>query len=257
MDNFLDKKTPQPTISNLPSTDIHQHDAIDSLPVSPQNLSPWLIHLVDDATVAPIPTSVNGTLYFEYDGANLTLWFRANQMWFQLAGPGSGATPGGPEGAVQFNNGGNFDGNTGLLYNNITDTLEVNKISTATTLSNNLSIEAVGNMTVSADGSGSSELDLLGVAFVTLISAAGGMLISAQGTPASNGSLRLKSTHGNLSFGAEATSPNYGGGAGVFFLENCTTAPTTTPSGGGLLYSSAGALHWLGSSGTDTVIAPA
>lgn len=34
-------------------------------------------------------------------------------------------------------------------------------------------------------------------------------------------------------------------------------AVTGTPTGGGLLYSNGGALHWLGSGGTDTVIAPA
>lgn len=50
---------------------------------------------------------------------------------------------------------------------------------------------------------------------------------------------------------------SYGGGSKVIFLHDCTTAPTTNPSGGGILYSQAGALKWRGSSGTVTTIAPA
>lgn len=48
-----------------------------------------------------------------------------------------------------------------------------------------------------------------------------------------------------------------GGGQGVVFLTNAGTIPTSNPTGGGILYSTGGALHWLGSSGTDTIIAPA
>lgn len=50
---------------------------------------------------------------------------------------------------------------------------------------------------------------------------------------------------------------SYGGGAFVAFLANCTTAPTTNPSGGGILYAEGGALKWRGSSGTVSTIAPA
>ena len=48
-----------------------------------------------------------------------------------------------------------------------------------------------------------------------------------------------------------------GSGVKVLFIANCTTAPTVAPTGGGLLYVAAGALHWLGSGGSDTAIAPA
>jgi len=48
-----------------------------------------------------------------------------------------------------------------------------------------------------------------------------------------------------------------GSGVKVLFVANATTAPTVAPTGGGLLYVTGGALHWLGSGGTNTAIAPA
>lgn len=50
---------------------------------------------------------------------------------------------------------------------------------------------------------------------------------------------------------------SYGSGVGVVFLANRTTAPTTNPSGGGILYVESGSLKFRGSSGTVTSIAPA
>ena len=59
---------------------------------------------------------------------------------------------------------------------------------------------------------------------------------------------------GNASFfnGIGALS---GGGTNVIGIGDRTVAPTTNPSGGGVLYSEAGALKWRGSSGTVTTIA--
>jgi hypothetical protein len=48
-----------------------------------------------------------------------------------------------------------------------------------------------------------------------------------------------------------------GSGEGVIAIANATTAPTTDPSGGGVLYCEGGALKFRGSSGTVTTIAPA
>jgi|688.fasta_scaffold12584_25 hypothetical protein len=48
-----------------------------------------------------------------------------------------------------------------------------------------------------------------------------------------------------------------GGGVGIAFIANATTAPTTNPSGGGVLYCEAGALKFRGSSGTVTTLGPA
>lgn len=50
---------------------------------------------------------------------------------------------------------------------------------------------------------------------------------------------------------------SYGGGALVLFVHDATTVPTTNPSGGGILYSEAGALKWRGSSGTVTTLGAA
>lgn len=53
------------------------------------------------------------------------------------------------------------------------------------------------------------------------------------------------------------TASQFGTGAGCFGLANAATAPTTNPTGGGVLYSEAGALKWRGSSGTVTTVAVA
>ena len=51
---------------------------------------------------------------------------------------------------------------------------------------------------------------------------------------------------------------SFGSGTGpMVFLANDTTDPTTNPTGGGILYVSAGALKYRGSSGTVTTIAAA
>jgi hypothetical protein len=59
----------------------------------------------------------------------------------------------------------------------------------------------------------------------------------------------------NLTVGQNA--PSFGGGDGVQFLGNAATAPTSNPTGGGILYVSGGALFYRGSSGTITPLAPA
>jgi len=54
-----------------------------------------------------------------------------------------------------------------------------------------------------------------------------------------------------------AAAAGFGSGAGVIGIGNATTAPTTNPAGGGVLYAEAGALKWRGSAGTVTQLAPA
>ncbi|MFD5161039.1 hyaluronoglucosaminidase [Streptomyces hawaiiensis] len=55
-----------------------------------------------------------------------------------------------------------------------------------------------------------------------------------------------------------STSSDLGGSAGaVIGMKNVTTAPTTNPTGGGILYVEAGALKYRGSGGTVTTIGPA
>ena len=52
-------------------------------------------------------------------------------------------------------------------------------------------------------------------------------------------------------------SGSYGGGQNVIFIGNMTSAPTSNPSSGGIMYASAGAGKWRGSSGTTTTFGPA
>ncbi len=49
-------------------------------------------------------------------------------------------------------------------------------------------------------------------------------------------------------------SLSFGGGQGVVAVGNATVAPTTNPTGGGILYAEAGALKWRGPSGTVTTV---
>lgn len=58
---------------------------------------------------------------------------------------------------------------------------------------------------------------------------------------------------GNIGIGPSAITA--GGGAGVVYIANATTAPTTDPAAGGILYVEGGALKFRGSSGTVTTIA--
>ena len=61
---------------------------------------------------------------------------------------------------------------------------------------------------------------------------------------------------GSLQLGS--TSSDFGGANGVVIsIKNVTAAPSTNPTGGGILYVEAGALKYRGSSGTVTTIAPA
>ena len=64
--------------------------------------------------------------------------------------------------------------------------------------------------------------------------------------------MRIDSS-GNFGFGTASV----GGGSVVIAIANATTAPTSNPSGGGILYVQAGALKYRGSSGTVTTIAAA
>ncbi len=61
-------------------------------------------------------------------------------------------------------------------------------------------------------------------------------------------------TNRNLGF---KTKDQFGSGQGVIGIQNAGVAPTTNPTGGGVLYAEGGALKWRGSSGTVTTIAAA
>lgn len=73
-------------------------------------------------------------------------------------------------------------------------------------------------------------------------------------TTTTNNAIALGTANHSVLIGAGA---GLGGGAGVVSIANAATAPTTNPTGGGVLYVEAGALKFRGSSGTVTTIAPA
>jgi hypothetical protein len=66
---------------------------------------------------------------------------------------------------------------------------------------------------------------------------------------------RIRVNAGNIFFGSSNTSA--GSGQGVIKITNRVVAPTTNPTGGGVLYVESGALKYRGSSGTVTTIANA
>lgn len=87
---------------------------------------------------------------------------------------------------------------------------------------------------------------------------------SVAGTTLSSTTMNLKP--GNVSALALFNTPNasffsaagsFGSGTAVIFIANRTAAPSSNPTGGGILYAESGALKWRGSGGTVTTIAPA
>lgn len=100
--------------------------------------------------------------------------------------------------------------------------------------SNRCGIDANGKVTWGS-GSGSRDVELYR---------------SSAGVVATDHSMRATQ-------GFRVNTTDAGSGVGVIAMANATTAPTTTPSGGGVLYVSGGALLYKGSSGTVTTIAPA
>lgn len=52
-------------------------------------------------------------------------------------------------------------------------------------------------------------------------------------------------------------SIGFGGGTGIFYVQNAFAVPTTNPASGGFLYAQAGAGRWRGSGGTVTTFGPA
>jgi hypothetical protein len=72
-----------------------------------------------------------------------------------------------------------------------------------------------------------------------------------------DGATRHFSITGNGRMSLGGNMPNVGGAGPVMALGNVTTAPTLSPTGGGIIYVSNGALMYRGTSGTITTLAPA
>jgi hypothetical protein len=67
--------------------------------------------------------------------------------------------------------------------------------------------------------------------------------------------MTLASANNNISL--FSNNQTYNGGSQIMFISNATAAPTASPVNGGYMFVSAGALRYMGSSGTITTIAPA
>jgi hypothetical protein len=67
--------------------------------------------------------------------------------------------------------------------------------------------------------------------------------------------MTLASANNNISL--FSNNQTYNGGSQIMFISNATTAPTANPVNGGYMFVSAGALIYMGSSGTISTIAPA
>ena len=87
-----------------------------------------------------------------------------------------------------------------------------------------------------------------------------GMVWINGGKSSVTGKLSPVMINGQVQFGnwgSINTAFNTGAAGIILMIQDCATPTTSTPVNGGILYSTGGALHWLGSSGTDTVIASA
>jgi hypothetical protein len=317
--------------SGTPQIGPHQHDGTDNLQLNPINFLGYPIFKVTSASVAPTDDPISGTLRFQYDGTNLTMWIMNVREWKQIGGGGGGGgSPGGNDTNIQFNDGGNFGGEDTFTFDKTTTTVTLDDGSESgsgggiitggnsgiqiitddySTLSGYISIAA--GMNTSSGGEGGSMEITSGNALsdgipgsITIRSGAcgdlgdpgqndGGALSifsgntgdgTAGGIDITSGSATASGTGGririrlggtdtgsrsylqvtqldanstiqpNVAFGS---SVSFGGGQGVLYMRNRTTAPSSNPSSGGILYVESGALTYRGSSGTVTTIAPA
>lgn len=336
--------------SGVPEIAPHQHDGVDNLQVNPINFLGYPVFTVDDATVEPSDMPITGTIRFQFDGTNFTMWVRNGQNWNQVGSGGGGGSPGGNDTNVQFNDGGSFGGSdtfdfdknnniltlddgsgadvagfiiTGgtsdiniitndnsdssgetsfiYIYNGVTsgddatsggiyidagdssgsnatsggvDLLAGNAASDGYPGSINIAAGKSGTVISAGVNDGGSISIVAGSTGeatggdVTITSGSattsgdgGRVIITLGGTDSGNRQyFQVKqfdafgTIQPNIGFGS---SVDFASGQGVVYIRNRTTAPSGTPSTGGVLYVESGALHYKGSSGTDTTIASA
>lgn len=225
---------------------------------------------IDNATTNPTTNPTGGIVVY-VDSADNTLKYRkADGTTVSLGGGGS---VGGANTQVLFNDSGAEAGDAGLTYAKATDALSV-----AGCVSLGPAPANAGLVRLSVGGGGTQEwfkYDYSGSTYSLAEISGGVVVISNTGfsTYYKGGSVaalwggvgsaifRPDGARYNLFTDANGMglfgSPNYGGGVDVLWIANRTTAPTSNPTGGGLLYAEAGAGKWRGSGGTVTTFGPA
>lgn len=154
------------------------------------------------------------------------------------------------QGSVVFADGsGNYtQANAGLYYDTSNTRLGVGRASPVRTL------EVVGSIS-STDGGANASIKEMTLKYDT-VNSRGTIIAIHQGSAVNDMILDNGGSGGsNLGF-CSNSSPSFGSGNCVIFICN-GTAPSTNPSGGGILYVASGALKYRGSSGTVTNLANA
>ncbi len=202
---------------------------------------------------------------------------------------------GGGDTNVQFNDGGVLGGNDSLAFDNTSSTLTVGVESLSATLQAqnatttdtggcNLILNAGNGLGSGRGGSveinGGNTDDVVGGEPGNVLIQGGHYGVSGRGAsiivqqfmdpifhdygniqlnPGNDGGsingITQAVTH--FSVGIGATSSEITNGDNYLFISNVNSAPAVTPTNGGIMYVQAGALKYLGSSGTVTTIAPA
>lgn len=132
------------------------------------------------------------------------------------------------------------------LYSGDINVLAGKIIQSSTTSNNSINLDSSGNILFKSRGSFQSIIDSDGNGSTNFYA------IYSQSS--SNTPLFSVLMSSNIGFN---TSTQFGSGVGVLGMANCTTTPTTNPSGGGVMYVESGALKYRGSSGTVTTLAAA
>lgn len=122
----------------------------------------------------------------------------------------------------------------------------------AATASGSNSLAVANRGTASATNSGIFAIADSGS---SLINNTANSILIGLNTASAHGQIQISGS--SFAFFNATNAPSYGGGAGVIFITNDFTDPTSDPVGGGILYVSSGALMYRGSSGTITVLGPA
>lgn len=117
------------------------------------------------------------------------------------------------------------------------------------------SVTASGNSSsVFGSGSTASATDSVAIGNGVSTNQSGSLILGSNNASAA---LYLNNSKNFAFIHTNNPNPTFGGGVGVIFIGNDTTDPSTTPTGGGILYVTAGALNYMGTSGTVTPLAPA